>query len=203
MVIIHSKSTIKRTRESHREYGWYIGPSLEHYCCVKCYVPPNNTIRDVDTLKIIPNQIPFPYVTPEYYPNQSATDILAVLQSTLSIVPSLEYGDRTKNELVKIAELFGRSTKKPTILLLVVTPTPTLPHISIPVKYQRVPVTQVFTPTIYQRSLAVHITTNYTSKGAEGSQYTHTIVIHSASSEQEYSKNRKKTKKSTSFNDSQ
>ena len=132
----------------HSPWGiWMVHWTItDHYCCVKCYIPSTNAIRDIDTVKTSPTQIPFPYVTPEDYLNQSTSDILAVLQSTPSIVPSLEYSDRTKNALVKTAELLGRATKNPTILLLVVTPTPTLPYISLPLQYHRVPVTQVFNP---------------------------------------------------------
>ena len=99
----------------------------------------------------IPNHIYLPSITPEDYITQSETDIIFILQSTPSVVPSLEYSDRTKNALVKITELLGISTKNPTIVLTVVNPTPTLSHIFLPVKYQRVPVTPVSPPDPYQR----------------------------------------------------
>ena len=63
----------------------------------------------------------------------------------------MEYSDRAKNVLVKIAELLGRATKNPTIVLPVVTPTPTLPHISLPMQSQRVIISPVSPPDSYQR----------------------------------------------------
>ena len=150
-VLIHSKSTTHKTWEVHREDGWYIGTSLEHYRCVKCYVPSNNAIRDVDTVKLFPTQITFLSITTEDYFNQSAKDMLSILQITPSVVPSLKYGDRTKNALIKTAELLGQATKKPTIALPVATPTPTLLHISLSVKYHRVAVTPVLPTVPYHR----------------------------------------------------
>ena len=41
------------------------------------------------TLSTISTQITFPYVTPEYYLNQSATDILEILQRTTPFEPLL------------------------------------------------------------------------------------------------------------------
>ena len=134
ILLVHSKSTTQKTCSIHGKDGWYIGPSLEHFLCVKCYAPLTNDIQDVDTVKFFPDRIPFPYIIPEDYFNQSATYIIDILKSTPSVVPSLEYCDRTKNTLVKIAELLGQATKKTSIVLTVATPTPYLTHISLPVQ---------------------------------------------------------------------
>ena len=86
---------------------------------------------------MFPNQIPLPSIALEDYLNQSAIFILFILQIIMGVVPSLEYGNRTKNTLIKISELHVRATKKLSIIIPVVTPTPTLPHISVPVKDRR------------------------------------------------------------------
>ena len=39
---------------AHVEDGWYIGPSLEHYRCVKFYLPSTNAI--LDALILVPNK---------------------------------------------------------------------------------------------------------------------------------------------------
>ena len=87
-VLIDSRSTTRKTWAAHREDGCYIGTSLKNYCCIKFYVPSTNTIQNVDTVKKF-TQIPFPAVTLDYYLNQSATDIIAILQSTPPAVPPL------------------------------------------------------------------------------------------------------------------
>ena len=80
---------------------------------------------------------------------KSETEILYTLQITQSVAPSLEYGDITKSTLVKISELLRRATKNITIVLPVVSPTPTLTHTPLPVQYQRVPMATLFPPDIY------------------------------------------------------
>ena len=124
---------------------------MEHYRCVKCYVPSTNAIRDVDIVKFFPSHITFPFITSEYYINNSATDILAILKTTPSDLPPLEYGNRTKNPLFKIAELLGRSTKKNTIILPVATRTPTMPRIYLPAQDQRVTLPWVSLPVPYHK----------------------------------------------------
>ena len=56
-----------------------------------------------------------------------------------------------KKTLVKMAELLGRATKKPTIIIPVATTTLTMPHISLLVQSQRVPVPPVSSPVPSQR----------------------------------------------------
>ena len=38
-VLAHDKPTTRSSWALHGEYGWTIGPSLEHYRCIKCYFP--------------------------------------------------------------------------------------------------------------------------------------------------------------------
>ena len=38
-VLVHEKSRQRASWANHGIQGWYVGPSLEHYRCVKCYIP--------------------------------------------------------------------------------------------------------------------------------------------------------------------
>jgi hypothetical protein len=67
----------------HGEEGWYVGPSMEHYRCVKCYLPTTSRERDVDALQFFPKKISFPKTSTEDYLKQAASDILAMLQKPL------------------------------------------------------------------------------------------------------------------------
>ena len=42
--IIHKKSNTRGSWDYHGSEGWYIGPSLEHYRCLKCYN--SSTMKD-------------------------------------------------------------------------------------------------------------------------------------------------------------
>ena len=56
-VVIHLKPDQRASWSYHGEEGWYVGPSMEHYRCVKCYIPSTARERDVDTLQFFPAKI--------------------------------------------------------------------------------------------------------------------------------------------------
>ncbi len=111
--IVHLKPDQRASWAFHGEEGWYVGPSMEHYRCVKCYLPTTARVRDVDTLQFFPKKIPFPKITTEDYLKQAASDILAILQKPPSSLPYLAYGDATNNAIVQIATLLGRADAPP------------------------------------------------------------------------------------------
>jgi hypothetical protein len=86
---------------------------MEHYQCVKCYMPATSRERDVNTVEFFPKKTPFPEICTEDYLKQAATDILSILQKTPATLPYLAYGDETKNALVQIAQLLGQAAPPP------------------------------------------------------------------------------------------
>jgi hypothetical protein len=86
---------------------------MEHYQCVKCYIPSTARGRDVDTKQFFPKKIPFPSISTEDYLKQAASDILAILQKPPSSLPYLAYGDMTNNAIVQIATLLGWAVATP------------------------------------------------------------------------------------------
>ena len=66
-VLVHLKPDQRASWAYHGEDGWYVGPSLEHYRCVKCYMPATARVRDVDTLQFFPNKVPIPSTSTEDY----------------------------------------------------------------------------------------------------------------------------------------
>jgi len=112
-LLIHLKADVRASWQNHGEDGWYIGPSMEHYRCVKCYVPTTGRERDADTISFFPKKVKFPKTTTEDYLRQAASDIVFILQNKPSIVPSLDFGDETENALLHISTLLGRAAKPP------------------------------------------------------------------------------------------
>jgi hypothetical protein len=90
-VVIHLKPDQRASWSYHGEEGWYVGPSMEHYRCVKYYIPTTARERDVDTLQFFPKKIPFPSISTEDDLKQDASDILAILQKRPSSLPYLAY----------------------------------------------------------------------------------------------------------------
>ena len=58
-IVTHVKSNNRGTWELNGEVGWYVGPSMQHYRCVKCYFPRTKEVRDCDTVTFFPPQCPF------------------------------------------------------------------------------------------------------------------------------------------------
>ena len=58
--MVHVKPDKRKSWDYHAIDGFYIGPALEHYRCLKTYIPKTHRERVADTVKIIPNVIPFP-----------------------------------------------------------------------------------------------------------------------------------------------
>ena len=111
--LVHEKSGQRASWANHGVEGWYIGPSLDHYRCVQCYIPSTGAVQDADTVQFFQKQIPFPKVSTEHMLLQSASDILAVLQSPPpSLIPTIQYGDKTKNAIDHLACLLQRAVQR-------------------------------------------------------------------------------------------
>ena len=107
--MVHIKTNVRGTWESRAKEGWYIGPAMKHYRCVKCFLPATRREVDADTVTFIPKYIKFPEVHLKDFLRQAATDILTLLRKPPpSTVPSLEAGDDVHNALLQIASLLNR-----------------------------------------------------------------------------------------------
>ena len=108
-VLIHDKPGKRASWDTHGTDAWYIGPSLEHYRCVNCYVPSTNSVRTADTLAFFPYKIPIPSTTSIDCIKKSLSDIISILNSPFKTLPSLHFGDDTKNAIQQIATILKRS----------------------------------------------------------------------------------------------
>ena len=59
-ILVHEKPKQRGTWSDHGVPGWYIGPTQEHYRCVKCYIPSTDKTRIADTVQYFPHQVAFP-----------------------------------------------------------------------------------------------------------------------------------------------
>ena len=71
---------------------------IEHYCCVKYYIPSTNAIQNVDTIKFYTTQTPISYITPDNYLNQLSIYIHFNSNKTLS---KIVYNKKVLVSLVK------------------------------------------------------------------------------------------------------
>ena len=113
-VVVHEKPQQRASWAFHGVDGWYIGPSPEHYRCVKCYITKTKSERDADTVSFHPHTIEFPEISTLDYLQQASDDILHILGNPQTAFPYLEGGEQTKNAYLKIAKLLKRATARPT-----------------------------------------------------------------------------------------
>ena len=127
-IVAHLSHDTRTSFGQHGQVGWYIGPSLEHYRCWKCYFPDTNSTRDVLTVDFFPEKIPIPRFTTELYLQQTAEDMLHLLQTPSSQSPPL-------TPLSFGAPIFNAYAELASILRRAVPPAPTpppLPFIAAP-----------------------------------------------------------------------
>ena len=108
-IVAHIKPNNRGTWELNGEVGWYVGPSMQHYRCVRCYFPRTKTVRDCDTVTFFPTTIPFPQVKLDDHLKQAASDIITILtQPPSTTIPSLQAGDPVRNALLTLATQLKR-----------------------------------------------------------------------------------------------
>ena len=110
-VLVHEKPSQQASWAYHGVEGWYIGPSLHHYHCLKCYLLSMGGTQDADTVQFFPKQVPFPKVSTEDYLLQAATYILTVLKNPQPSHPTLTYGDATRNSIDHLARLLSSNAQ--------------------------------------------------------------------------------------------
>ena len=98
---MHSYLNNRPSWDPNGEEAWYIRP----YRCVNCYFPQTRAESDVGTVTFFLTVVPFLEVITEDFLKQVALDIIFILTTPPSTTTvSLKAGDKTHNELSKIAE---------------------------------------------------------------------------------------------------
>ena len=70
LMIVHNKPSNCTSWGNNGTPGWYIGPSLDQYICMKCYIPATDIVRITGTLQYIPKASAFPKTTTKDYLQQ-------------------------------------------------------------------------------------------------------------------------------------
>ena len=91
-VIVHKNTDNCRSWSPDVMDGWYIGPSMEHYRCVKSSMPATSIFCNMDTHTFFSTVIPFPKMDTEYYLRKSVGDILSILNKSKTQLHFLTYG---------------------------------------------------------------------------------------------------------------
>jgi hypothetical protein len=60
-IIAYGMPNRKRTWAPHGQYGWYIGPALEHYRCYRVYINKTRSERVVEMVDFFPTEEQLPF----------------------------------------------------------------------------------------------------------------------------------------------
>ena len=100
--LAHFKPSVIASRRINGEEYWTIGPSLEHYMYIQCYLPKTRSVRDIGTATFFTKVISFQKVNTDEFLRQAAEDIIIIPTAPpTKTIPSLEAGDTTRNTLLK------------------------------------------------------------------------------------------------------
>ena len=59
----------------HDEYGWYIGPDLQHYRCYHCYCTITNNPHTIYTVEFFPTEVELTHPSSVDVGTQAALDL--------------------------------------------------------------------------------------------------------------------------------
>ena len=118
-VIANKKVSNRVSWDEHGKKGWNIGPSLNHYRCIKLYFPATRSEKYNGTVTFFPKLIKFPEINFNFFLRLATTNIITLITvppSTTTL--SLEAGDETKNALLKITDILQMIPDKENIIAL-------------------------------------------------------------------------------------
>ena len=117
-MIVHNKPGNRTSWGHHGKSDWYIGPSLDHSMCMKCYMPAIVIVRITDTIQYIPKGFAFPKTATEDYLQWAIGYIIAIMNKPPKKIPLMSYGDGTKHAINHISHILHRSTYQPCLQIL-------------------------------------------------------------------------------------
>jgi hypothetical protein len=128
-IVAHENSETRTSFAQHGTLGWYIGPSMKHYRCWRCYIPDTMQERDVFKVDFFPEKTAFPHFTREAYLRQTAEDMLHLLQPTDSdpLLKPLAFGPPILNAYAEVAKILLRAIRPPSA---VPVSTPEIPSLA-------------------------------------------------------------------------
>ena len=114
-VVIHKKTNDRSSWQYHGTEAWYIGPSLDHYRCFKCFVPSTASVINTDTVKMIPHVVPIPNFSDATAVQQAIADILHIIKNSREVnIPKFWKGDAIQGAFQNVADALNQQTHEPT-----------------------------------------------------------------------------------------
>jgi hypothetical protein len=110
-IIAHKTPSRRRTWAPHGQYGWYIGPALEHYRCYTVYINKTRGERVVETVDCFPEKFKLPFLSTQELATKAATELTHALLHPHPAGPFSRVGDEQKLALKRLADIFEGATR--------------------------------------------------------------------------------------------
>jgi hypothetical protein len=110
ILIAHETPHRRRTWAPHGQYGWYIGPALEHYRCYTVYINKTRGERVVETVYFFPETFKLPFPSTHYLATTAATELTHALLHPQPAGPFCKVGDEQTLALQHLADIFEGAT---------------------------------------------------------------------------------------------
>jgi hypothetical protein len=105
-IIAHETPGRRRTWAPHGQYGWYIGPALEHYRCYTVYITKTISNRIVETVEFFPQKFILPLPSSQDLATQAVKDLTHALLHPQPAGPFCQVGDEQAIALKRLASIF-------------------------------------------------------------------------------------------------
>jgi hypothetical protein len=110
-IIAHETPSRRRTWAPHGQYGWYIGPALEHYRCYTVYINKNRGERVVKTVGFFPENFKLPFPSTQELATKAATELTRAILHPQPAGPFCKVGDDQTLALKHLADIFKGATQ--------------------------------------------------------------------------------------------
>jgi hypothetical protein len=105
-IIAHETPSRRRTWAPHGQYGWYIGPALEHYQCYTVYITKTRGNRIVETVEFPPDKFTLPFPSSQDLATQAAADLTHALLHPQPAGLFCKVGNEQTIALKRLASIF-------------------------------------------------------------------------------------------------
>jgi hypothetical protein len=105
-IVAHETPSRRRIWAPHGQYGWYIGPALEHYGCYTAYINKTRTNRIVETVDFFPEKFTLPFPSYHDLATQATSDLTHALLHPQPAGPFYQVGNKQKIALKRLASIF-------------------------------------------------------------------------------------------------
>jgi hypothetical protein len=146
----------------HGQYGWYIGPALEHYRCYTVYITKTRGERILETVDFFAKNFKLPFPSAQYLATKAAAELTHALLHPQPAGPFCKVGDEQMLASKRLADIFEGATRQKS--RFVIPPTNRVENVAPPRVQNTVSPPRVENTTAQQRptqqTTSSHLTPN-------------------------------------------